>query len=720
MSFVYPQFLWGLLALSIPIIIHLFNFRRTKKVYFSNNLFLKNVKEATTSKLKVKHLLILLARLLFITFLVITFAQPFLPGKESADDGNNAEKLVYIYLDNSLSMSSELSSNIRGIDQGVNYIEEILALYPRNTQYKFLTNEFANFSRVPKSSDELSELIAEVELSGVVRTAEEVESKIRSDIDDAAFGSAGNRRADIYVISDFQRSTFGSPEVFTEDSLNNIKLVPISSSFEQNVYVDSIYLANPFVLADEANELAAVLKNDGSEDISDQIVRLLINEEQVASASLNIPAHTSGMVEFTLNFPLARNNRCQLVFEDYPVTFDNEFFFTLNLGDKISVLEIKSEQLGRQDSTAVAKVYANRNIFDLQSYSVSNLDYSLIESSDLVILNEIGSSGGQSGTAVTPYLREYLANGGHILFIPPASADLSLLAEVTGNSGISAERIDLPDSIQADRQALANLDMANPFFEGMFEGETENFVMPPAEKIMEHNLQGEPLLRYRTGEPYLLMLSSRYIMSENASSEQLAFFASPLRDAFTGIHRHAIFVPVMYRLASRSKSMNNQLYYYVDNPVIALETASFNDTLSESNTEDSRYLYKLGRGEEEVIPSQRMLSGRLLMEVPQGVIKAGFYDLVRAEETSSASSSNPLLNLSFNIDKSESLIEQYQLSELEQLAENAANVNIYEAEDVEAFAGMIRSEQTNIALWKYALLLSLLFLLIEILLIRFL
>jgi len=720
MSFVYPQFLWGLLALTIPIIIHLFNFRRTKKVYFSNNLFLKNVKEATTSKLKVKHLLILLARLLFITFLVITFAQPFLPGKESADDGNNAEKLVYIYLDNSLSMSSELNSKIRGIDQGVNYIEEILALYPRNTQYKFLTNEFANFSRVPKSSDELSELIAEVELSGVVRTADEVESKIRSDIDAAAFGSAGNRRADIYVISDFQRSTFGSPEVFTEDSLNNIKLVPISSSFEQNVYVDSIYLANPFVLADEANELAVVLKNDGSEDISDQIVRLLINEEQVASASLNIPAHTSGMVEFTLNFPLARNNRCQLIFEDYPVTFDNEFFFTLNLGDKISVLEIKSEQLGRQDSTAVAKVYANRNIFDLQSYSVSNLDYSLIESSDLVILNEIGSSGGQSGTAVTPYLQEYLANGGHILFIPPASADLSLLAEVTGNSGISAERIDLPDSIQADRQALANLDMANPFFEGMFEGETENFVMPPAEKIMEHNLQGEPLLRYRTGEPYLLMLSSRYIVSENASSEQLAFFASPLRDAFTGIHRHAIFVPVMYRMASRSKSMNNQLYYYVDNPVIALETASFNDTLFESNTEDSRYLYKLSRGEEEVIPSQRMLSGRLLMEVPQGVIKAGFYDLVRAEETSSASSSNPLLNLSFNIDKSESLIEQYQLSELEQLAESAANVNIYEAEDVEAFAGMIRSEQTSIALWKYALLLSLLFLLIEILLIRFL
>ncbi|WPP52245.1 BatA domain-containing protein [Catalinimonas niigatensis] len=723
MSFVYPQFLWGLLALSIPIIIHLFNFRRTKKVYFSNNFFLKNVKEATTSKLKVKHLLILLARLLFIAFLVFTFAQPFLPGKESAESGANAEKLVYIYLDNSLSMSSELSSNARGIDQGVNYIEEILALYPRNTQYKFLTNEFDSFSRVPKSSNELSELIAEVELTGVVRSAEQVLGKIQSDIDASAFNESSDIQADIYVISDFQKSTIGNPDVFSEDTVNNIKLVPISSSFESNVYVDSIYLANPFVLADDANELAVVLRNDGNEDVTDQIVRLLINEEQVASASLNLPANADGTINFTLNFPLENDNRCQLIFEDYPVTFDNEFFFTLNLGDKISVLEIKSEQLGRLDSTTVAQVYANRSIFDLQSYSIENLDYSLIESSDLVILNEVGGGGSESDQAVTPYLREYLGKGGHLMFVPPLSGDLSLLAEVTGNSGISAEQINRPDSVEAVRAALANLDMANPFYDGMFEGRSENFVMPAAEQLMQHNLQGEPLLRYRTGEPYLLKLSSRYIMSDDATSDQISFFATPLRAPYTEIHRHAVYVPIMYRIASRSKSMNNQLYYHVDNAVMALETASFGgDSSNQASASPARrYIYKLVRGEEEVIPTQRLISGRLLMEIPQGVIKAGFYGLIRAEEsTMGEESSESLLSLSFNIDTRESLIAQYKVDELQSIFENSANVNIYEAEDVESFADMLRSEQTNIALWKYALLLCLFFLLTEILLIRFL
>ncbi|MEP6647066.1 MAG: BatA domain-containing protein, partial [Saprospiraceae bacterium] len=34
MQFLYPSFLWALTALSIPIILHLFYFRRYKKVYF--------------------------------------------------------------------------------------------------------------------------------------------------------------------------------------------------------------------------------------------------------------------------------------------------------------------------------------------------------------------------------------------------------------------------------------------------------------------------------------------------------------------------------------------------------------------------------------------------------------------------------------------------------------------------------------------------------------
>ena len=341
MSFVYPQFLWGLLALSIPIIIHLFNFRRTRRVYFSNTAFLRNVKEATTSKLKVKHLLILLARLAFITFLVLTFAQPYLPG--NAGDEATTNKLVYLYLDNSLSMSSELASGVRSIDQGVSVVDEITAQYPRNTQYKLLTNEFGSFSRVPKSAEELNELVAEVELTGVSRTADEVMSKIESDRQTSDFqGTSANVATELYVISDFQQSTMGALSPLREDTALRVNLVPIVNSFSNNLYVDSVYLANPFMLAERANELTVSLRNQGRETANDLIVRLLINGQQVANASLDVSPFASNTLSFPLNFPLEASNRCQIQFEDYPATFDNDFYFTLNLGDKISVLEIVS------------------------------------------------------------------------------------------------------------------------------------------------------------------------------------------------------------------------------------------------------------------------------------------------------------------------------------------------------------------------------------------
>jgi Na+/H+ antiporter NhaD/arsenite permease-like protein len=79
MIFAQPLFLIALTALAIPVIIHLFNFRRYKKIYFTNVKFIAEIKQETKKQSQLKHLLILLARLLAITCLVMVFAQPYLP-----------------------------------------------------------------------------------------------------------------------------------------------------------------------------------------------------------------------------------------------------------------------------------------------------------------------------------------------------------------------------------------------------------------------------------------------------------------------------------------------------------------------------------------------------------------------------------------------------------------------------------------------------------------
>jgi hypothetical protein len=103
MNFLYPSFLFGLAAISIPIAIHLFNFRRTRKVYFTNVAFLKNVDTTTSSFRRLKHILILFARIAFIAFLVLAFAQPFIPASQNQEQSALQNKgLTSIYVDNSL------------------------------------------------------------------------------------------------------------------------------------------------------------------------------------------------------------------------------------------------------------------------------------------------------------------------------------------------------------------------------------------------------------------------------------------------------------------------------------------------------------------------------------------------------------------------------------------------------------------------------------------
>src|SRR4051812_4148008 len=104
MNFLYPGFLFALLAIAIPIVIHLFNFRKFKKIYFSNVQFLKEAKEQSSSHEKLKNLLVLLSRILAIIFLVLAFARPFISsGLRSSPSLRN---VVSIYIDNSYSMET--------------------------------------------------------------------------------------------------------------------------------------------------------------------------------------------------------------------------------------------------------------------------------------------------------------------------------------------------------------------------------------------------------------------------------------------------------------------------------------------------------------------------------------------------------------------------------------------------------------------------------------
>ena len=172
MEFANPSFLFGLAAIAIPIIIHLFNFRRFRKVFFTNVKFIEELKQQTRQQSQLRHLLVLLMRILAIAALVLAFAQPFIPVNE--DQANRkATNAVSIYVDNSFSMEAE-SPEGSLLNQALNKARETAAAYESSDQFQLLTNDFEGRHQRFVSREDFLELLNEVELSPVTRAVSEV------------------------------------------------------------------------------------------------------------------------------------------------------------------------------------------------------------------------------------------------------------------------------------------------------------------------------------------------------------------------------------------------------------------------------------------------------------------------------------------------------------------------------------------------------------------
>ncbi|MFQ5448330.1 MAG: BatA domain-containing protein, partial [Saprospiraceae bacterium] len=166
MQFLYPNFLFALAALAIPIIIHLFYFRRFKKVYFTNVRFLKEVKEETSARQKLRNLLVLLMRCLAVALLVFAFAQPFIPQDAEVKKGENS---VSIFVDNSFSMSA-LSQDVPLVEKAKQRAKQIISAYAVEDRFQILTNDFEGRHQRLVSKEEAIGLVEEIKVSPAVRT----------------------------------------------------------------------------------------------------------------------------------------------------------------------------------------------------------------------------------------------------------------------------------------------------------------------------------------------------------------------------------------------------------------------------------------------------------------------------------------------------------------------------------------------------------------------
>ncbi|MFZ4523722.1 MAG: BatA domain-containing protein [Bacteroidales bacterium] len=687
MQFVNPFFLVAFISLAIPILIHLFNFRKYKKVYFTNVHFLQEIQQETKKQSQLRQLLILLARLLAVASLVLAFAQPYLPASIHQKK-LTSQRAVSIYIDNSFSMDA-VATEGKLIDISKAKALEIASAYSQSDLFQLITNDFEGRHQRFVNQDDFRKLVEEVQVSSASRPISEV---INRQGDLLLENQKMNREA--YLISDFQKNTASMLHT-KPDTAVSLFLVPLASAKRDNLYIDTLFFVSPVHQPGQPVSLRIRIHNASNGSLEKIPVKLTINSVQKAISSFSAGANAT--VEVTL--PFTENpsgiQYGQVEIVDYPIVYDDKFYFSYTVLPSIPVLCINE----KAENVYLNALFNNDSTIRFTNSQVKQLDYGNLFSNALLILN----SPEEVSSGLAQELNRYVRAGGHLVVFPPAK----------GNSGsynamlslFSLPGYSVPDTV---KQRIAGVNVESAIFSDVFEKNGSGKVVLP-ENIDLPMVQKHYKLRQeiRSGEEVLLKLQNNepFLISAPVDKGKVYLFASPADESWTQFPKHMIFVPTLFKIALLSNPIHPLYYITGENATIEIPA----DSISETN------IYKLKKLETgfEIIPEIRKFGTSISLLTHDQIREAGFYSVSRGNRAAGG--------LAFNYNRKESDLACFTTGELEQQISRLAVKDIHILKGKKSsLAHEIQQMKQGTPLWKLFIILALVFIACEIGLIRFL
>lgn len=681
MRFVNPEFLFALTALAIPVIIHLFNFRRYKKVYFSNLSFLKEVREQTQSRSRLKHLLVLFSRILALTFLVLAFAQPYIPGSHS--DEIKGDKLISIYIDNSFSMDIPGKNGIL-LENAKRKAIEVAGEYAATDQFQLVTNDFESWQQRLMSREEFIETAAELKASASSPRLSEV---LLRQLDVLNSTDVKGRR--IVWISDFQKSTADLASLSNKETPKVI-CIPIQAQKQSNLYIDSVWFATPVRQLQAQEKLVVRIRNAGNETAENIPLRLDINGSQKSLSMFSVEggSYCDSTLTFTNTAPGIQQARVTI--GDAHLAFDDDWFFSFKVENSVNILSLHDAQL-QDTGTAVSRLFYKDPFYKHRSRAVSSVDFSELSKQHLIILNGLS----EMSSGLSSELKKFMDAGGNVVLFPAMKSNLTSLNTFLTSCGAAG-------FLQSDTSVTAPevIDTRNPFFARMFEREPREIDLPLIKfRYRTENrviAAREQLWRMRNGEEFI----SRY-----ANTKGFLYVCTvPLNEKAGNFSRHALFVPVLLRIAEWSQNSGIHMQTIgKDEPIEVRGETLNNDQPFEISNEDQSI---------SIIPETRTEGGSVSLFAHGQIHTAGNYFIRQ--------SGNLLSGSGFNYNRLESDPACFTVEELQKGFEQSGLKEFSLIENAQDNIPLsLESIDNSSSYWKLCIVLALVFLLAEVLLLRF-
>ena len=649
--------------MAIPVLIHLFNLRKYKTVFFPHTRFLKDIQLNSRKQSQVRYKALLAMRLLFLAFLIFAFAQPFFKNKDQA---GTASRLQVIYIDNSYSMSVKKGARTM-LDLAKESAARQVNRAAPGTRFLLLTNDKPATYHAEPAAKVLA-AIGALDLSPAVKTATQVVAATQG-----MMQNDGQTAADLYYYSDFQTGAF--PQAPDNSLMKGITFygLPVQTAEAQDLAIDTAYFTIPILQAGKTNSLVVRTKLTGKAPAEPAVLQLTINGQVKSAATLNFAGKEESTD--TLNFQVndASWQQLQLTLNDAAVKFDDTFRITARSATNLSVLVLNEGQ----PNPYIQAAFRAYNGFRMNQMDVAAAPKDW-NNYNLVILNGIT----RIDEALGKTMAEALQQGQTICVFPGRTDNTDAL-----NNGLKLVgdiRIGKPDTAA---QAASSLQQGSALVKDLFEKIPDNVQLPVASWhysiVAGLSANQQSVLSFRNGDPML----ARYTPSKGKL--YLSAMSADLQSGnFPGSY---FFTPFLYEMAMQSASSNIYAVSAGTQEAIFLPLA----TASERNT-----VHIFGSGL-DVIPPQRPNGAGLDVFINQAVQQPGFYSL--------AAPAGDTTRVALNQDKSESVLEYRDISNLKK---DWKGDNI-KWPDMTAGGSFKDQSSASFPLWKVCVILALIMLSVE-------
>ena len=505
MQFAKPELLFLLLAIIIPIIIHLFHFRKFQIEPFTNVDFLRRINIKTRKSSKLRKWLVLILRTLAVGSIIIAFSQPI---KSELIDRNLENEIIF-YIDNSFSMQA------KGVNGPLlkHTIQELITSDIPSELTTVITNDniFKNLTK-----KQFKNSLIGIDYSNLQLSIKEIIFKANN-----LFSKKENKK-NLIIISDFQKK---NKDFIIPKNLNfNLFLIDKKPENYENKYISNVKFES------DNNNYKISIQCKTNNDTTNSISLSLFNKNKLIGKSLLKKNN-----DFRTNFSLSKNESILGRFEinDDGVNYDDNFYFNIGKEEFISVLTI-----GNKKSDYLSKIFT-KDEFLYKYSSVKNIEFEKIQNYDLIIINEVVNI---SNTLINE-LKSFMNNGGRVLFIPSIDGDLDNINNLLRIKNLKFNNLSL------NKKRITEINFKHPIFKEAFKREVSNFAYPEIKKHFTTNGIFTRMLSLEDGEVFLLQKDNLFVFNSAINYENSNFIDSP------------IIVPTLYGLGKSSFKAKEQYYY---------------------------------------------------------------------------------------------------------------------------------------------------------------